>query len=137
MILPVPSSLPPFAVPPIRFPFRALAARVGRGALGGEREVALAVLMIARLSHDALGEHALGAAQRADRAAAAKGWLASLAVPASVRPALVRALDATARDGAAIAAALSDLVTVAAQWLDEPSVSELRAISPAPLVSSR
>jgi hypothetical protein len=133
----VPASLPPFAVPPIRFPFRALAARVGRASLGGEREVALAALMIARLSCDALGEHALSAAPRADRAMAAKAWLASLAVPARARPALARALDATAGDAEAIAASLSDLMKVSAQWLDEPSMAELRAVTAAPFVNSR
>jgi hypothetical protein len=133
----VPSALPPFAVPPIRFPFRALAARAGRAPLGGEREVALAALMVARLSCDAQGEHALSAMQRAKRATAAKGWLASIAVPARARPALARALDATARDGEAIAAAVGDLAKVAAQWLDEASVAELRAVTAAPFVSSR
>jgi hypothetical protein len=129
--------LPPFAVHPIRFPFRALAARAGRAPLGGERELALAALMIARLSSDALGQHPLSAAQRTERATAAKAWLASLAVPARTRPALARALDATARDPEAIAGALSDLVTVAAQWLDEPCVAELRAVGTAPFVNSR
>ena len=93
--------------------------------------------MIARLAGDAVGAHALGAPERADRAAAAKGWLASLAVPARVRPALVRAIDASARDRDAIAAALADLAKIAAQWLDEPCLAELRAITSAPLVSSR
>ncbi len=133
----MPSALPPFAVPPLRFPFRALAARVGRAPLGGEREVALVALMIARLSADAFGEHALSAAQRAERATAAKSWLASLAVPSRARPVLVRALDATARDGETIAAALGDLVKVVGQWLDEPCIAELRAITAAPFVHSR
>jgi hypothetical protein len=133
----VPPTLPPFAVPPIRFPFRALAARVGHAPLGGEREVALAVLMVARLSWNALGEHSLSALQRAERATAARAWLASLAVPARARPALVRALDATARDAEAIASALGDLVNVVAQWLDEPSMAELRAVIAAPFVHSR
>ena len=123
---------------PIRFPFRALAARAGRAPLGGDREVALAVLMVARLAGDAVGPHALGAAERAERAAAAKSWLASLAVPARVRPALARAIDASGRDRDAIAAALADLAKVAAaQWLDEPCLAELRAITGAPFVSSR
>jgi hypothetical protein len=133
----VPPGLPPFAVPPIRFPFRALAAHAGRAPLGGEREVALAVLMVARLSHGALGPSALSAAQRMERATAAKAWLASLAVPARARPALVRALDATACDDEAIAAALGDLVSVVAQWLDAPSMAELRAVTAAPFVHSR
>jgi hypothetical protein len=133
----MPSVLPPFAVPPNRFPFRAIAARAGHAPLGGEREVALAALMIARLSSDAVGAHALTATQRADRATAAKAWLASLAVPARARPALARALDATARERDAIAAALSDVANVAAPWLDDASVAELRAVTAGPFVSSR
>ena len=93
--------------------------------------------MVARLAGDAVGPHALGAPERAERAAAAKGWLASLAVPARVRPGLARAIDASARDRDAIAAALADLAKMAAPWLDEPCLAELRAITNAPLVSSR
>jgi len=129
--------LPPFAVPPIRFPCRALAARAGRASLGGEREVAMAALMVARLAGDALGPRALEVALREERAAAAKAWLASIAVPARARPALGRALDATARDAAAIATALEELAKVAGAWLDDLSVTELRAITAAPLVISR
>jgi hypothetical protein len=130
--------LPPFAVLPIRFPFRALAARAGRAPLGGDREVALAVLMVARLASDAVGAHALGASERVERAAAAKSWLASLAVPARVRPALARAIDATGQDRDVIAATLADLAKVAAaQGLDEPCLAELRAITGAPFVNSR
>jgi hypothetical protein len=129
--------LPPFAVPPIRFPFRALAARAGRASLGGEREVAMAVLMVARLAGDALGPRAAEVKQREERAAAAKAWLASIAVPARARPVLGRALDASAGDPAAISAALEELAKVAGAWLDDLSVAELRAITAAPLVNSR
>jgi hypothetical protein len=122
-------------VAPVRFPFRALAARAGRAPLGGEREVAMAALMVARLAHDAVGEHPISVTQRAARATAAKGWLASLALPARARPVLARAVEATARDPEAIAAALDDLAQVAAQWLDERSVAELRAIAATPLVN--
>lgn len=129
--------LPPFAVPPIRFPFRALASRVGRAPLGGEREVAMAALMVARLSCDAIGVRAAEVRQREERAAAAKSWLASIAVPARARPTFVRAIDATARDGTAVTAAIDELVKVAAPWLDEASLAELRAVTAAPFVNSR
>ena len=129
--------LPPFAVPPNRFPFRALAARAGRAPLGGEREVAMAALMVARLACDALRERVPAGKQREARAVAAKGWLASIAVPARARPVLVRAVDATACDGPAIAAAIDELVKVAGTWLDEASIGELRAVTAAPFVNSR
>ncbi|HEU5186431.1 MAG TPA: hypothetical protein VFU01_17810 [Gemmatimonadaceae bacterium] len=130
------ASLPPFAVPPNRFPFRALAMRAGRAPLGGEREVAIATFMVARLSRDAVGEHALTIAQRAERATAAKSWLNSLAVPAQARQALLHAIDATALDATAIAAALTDVAKALAPWLDAASVAELRAITTAPFVNS-
>ncbi|MGQ0714621.1 MAG: hypothetical protein ACT4PJ_12940 [Gemmatimonadaceae bacterium] len=133
----MPSSLPPYAVPPIHFPFRALAMRAGRAPLGGEREVALGALMIARLASDAVGERALPEPARKERAAAAKSWLASLAIPARARPPMARALEATARESDAVAAALQDVARALAPWLDEQCLAELRAILAAPLVNSR
>jgi hypothetical protein len=129
--------LPPFAVPPIRFPFRALAARAGRAPLGGEREVAMAVLMVARLSCDAVGNGAVPEEQRRERATAAKAWLASVAVPARARPALARALDATACDREALTTAIDELAKVATAWLDDASVAELRGVTAAPFVNPR
>ncbi|HET9808221.1 MAG TPA: hypothetical protein VFQ66_00900 [Candidatus Limnocylindria bacterium] len=129
--------LPPFAVPPIRFPFRALAARVGRAPLGGEREVAMAALMVARLAGDALKDPGMDGPARSERATAAKAWLASIAVPARARPGLARAFDATAGDRAVIVAAVEELAKTSAPWLDEASVAELRGVTAAPFVNSR
>ena len=92
----------------------------------------MAALMVARLACDALR-----ARHREDRLTAAKAWLASIAVPARARPVLVRALNATARDGVAITAALDEVVKVAGSWLDEASIGELRAVTAAPFVNSR
>jgi hypothetical protein len=92
----------------------------------------MAALMLARLACDALRDR-----HREDRLTAAKVWLASIAVPARARPVLVRALDATAKDAAAIAAALDEAIKVAGTWLDEASIAELRAVTAAPLVNSR
>jgi hypothetical protein len=97
----------------------------------------MAALLVARLAHDALGEHALGATQRAERAAGAKGWLASLALPAQARPVFARAMEATPRNQEAIVAALAELADFAARWLDDGSLRELRAITATPLVNSR
>lgn len=133
----VPPTLPPFAVPPLRFPFRALAARAARAPLGGERETVLAALMIARLARDAIGEKALSAESRAERAASAKSWLASLAVPARVRPVMVRALEATARSPEEVAAVLADVIRAAGNALDAASREELRAVAASLVVPSR
>ena len=136
-ILPVAPALPPYAVPPAHFPFRALAARAGRAPLGGEREVALAALMVARLARDAIGEHELPIARRKDRAAAARTWLASLALPARARSPLARLLDASASDAATLAAAIDDAARALTPWLDEHCIAELRAIPARPFVNSR
>ena len=97
----------------------------------------MAALMVARLSCDALGPRAGEVRQREERAVAAKSWLASIAVPARARPALARALDATARDRTAIVAAIEEPVKVAAPWLDDASLADLRAVTAAPFVNSR
>src|SRR5262245_4452462 len=89
------ASLPPFAVAPTPFRFGALAALAGRAAIGGQREVALATYMAVRLAHDVLPEHELEPTVRAERALAAKSWLSTVALPANVRPVLVRLVEAT------------------------------------------
>src|SRR5262252_2843900 len=96
---PVPLS-PPYALSSPRFRFRALAALVGRSPLGGEREVALATLLAARLVVGALPP--LPQQVRIVRANGARAWFAALAVPTSFRQSLTRLIDATTsvdRDG--------------------------------------
>lgn len=122
------SSVPRYAVPPIAFPFRALAAYAGRAPLGRGREVALACLMAARLSAPGFAEP-LPASVRAARAAGASRWFASLALPTPLRAALGRVASASARDGAsALADSLGALVAAARKHLDEESVAELDAV---------
>jgi hypothetical protein len=47
------SLTPPYALEPLSFRFAALAALAGRAPIGGQREVALATYVVARLAHDA------------------------------------------------------------------------------------
>ena len=125
---PVPLS-PPYALASPRFRFRALAALVGRSPLGGEREVALATLLAARLAVGALPPAPLPQQVRIVRANGARAWFAALAVPPSLRQSLTRLLDATTsvdRDG--LEAALRALVDVSAPHLDAPALAELREI---------
>src|SRR5215216_5312955 len=51
-ILPVPVTLPPYALPAPVFRFRNLATLAGRAPIGGAREVALACFVAARLAND-------------------------------------------------------------------------------------
>jgi hypothetical protein len=119
------SAVPRYAVPPIIFPFRALAAYAGRAPLGRGREVALACLMAARLSAPGLGT-ALPAPVRAARAAGASRWFASLAVPTALRAPLARVATSSARESTSeLGQALGDVIAVARKHLDEASIAEL------------
>ena len=122
------SSVPKYAVPPIAFPFRALASYAGRAPLGRGREVALACLMAARLSTPGLGAP-LPAPVRAARAAGANRWFASLSLPASLRAPLVRVAAASARESITeLAEALTDVIVAARRHLDAPSIAELDGV---------
>ena len=112
------------------FRFRALAANAGRAPLGGAREAGLACYVGARLAVGLLPPIQLSDEERASRAAAARIWLASLALPAAIRTPLVKLIDATS--AAPLAQAGAALVTVAdaaASYLDGPALAELRALA--------
>ncbi len=120
--------VPPFAVGPIVFPFRALATYAGSAQLGRGREVALACLMAARLSTPLAGEP-LPAPVRAARATGASRWFASLALPGALRAPLTRVAAASARESASdLAEALSAVIAAARKHLDEASLGELESV---------
>jgi hypothetical protein len=123
----VPSSTPPIANlhAPRPFPFRALAALAGRQPIGGEREVALACLMAARVASGAIGATPLPQQAREARALAARGWVASLALPAALRSAVVAVLEASEGAGPSLAGAVRALGETASPQLDAASRAEL------------
>jgi len=122
------TSVPPYAVAPIVFPFRALAAYAGHAQLGRGREVALACLMIARLSAPGPGAP-LPAPMRAARAAGASRWLASLKLPSSLRAPLARVAAASAQESSSeLAEALDAVIAAARKHLDEASIAELDGV---------
>lgn len=128
---PVPTlpQLPPYAVAPTFFPFRSVASRAARLAIGGEREVALAALMAARIARASVGATALPLPLRQARAAAARMWFATLTLPARARLAAQRVVDASATaDRQSLAAGLEELTEVASGVLDRASHLELRAL---------
>ena len=116
---------PPYALSPTNFRFPGLAALAGRAPLGGQREVAMAAYVAARLAHDLLPDRELEQPVRAERAAAARNWLATLSLPPQVRAPMVRLVDATCADRAGTAAAVRAVMTVTAQMLDRSARSEL------------
>lgn len=115
----------PFALAPIAFPFPALAGLAGRLPLGGGREVVLAVLTAARLGVVMLPPEAVPGDERRARAAAARVWLASLALPAPLRVPLARAIDASATGPMPMSAALRAVAAAAGSYLDGGSSLEL------------
>src|SRR3954468_4683043 len=96
-------NLPPYAVPPTEFRFPALAALAGRAQLGGDREVALALYVAARLAQDCYSPSALSDASRAERASSARTWLSTFALPVAVKPVIARVIETTSGDPSTIA----------------------------------
>jgi len=85
----------------------------------------MAAYVAARLAHDLLPDRELDQPVRAERAAAAKNWLSTLALPPQVRSPLVRLVEASSADRATAAAALKMVMTVTASMLDRNARSEL------------
>ncbi len=119
-------SSPPYALATPSFPYRALAGLAGRAQIGGDREIALAALLAARLADGMLPPHPLSRETRAVRAAAARAWFASLTVQAAVRLPFLRLVDATAgTDPTAAARQLAAVHELLAAQLDAAASAEL------------
>jgi hypothetical protein len=116
---------PPYALEPTNFRFAALAALAGRAPIGGQREVALATYVTARLVHDVAVDRGLTQAARIERATHAKQWLSTLALPAALRPAFASSVDASAGDREAAAVALRTVIAAASGFLDSAARDEL------------
>jgi hypothetical protein len=120
---------PPYALEPTPFRFPALASLAGRASLGGDREVVLATYLAARLAHDALPHRELTLELRAERAASAKTWLATLALPATTRSAIVALIEASGGDSAAVAPAIRGVLGATTNRLDRASRAELERLA--------
>jgi hypothetical protein len=121
---------PPYALVAPEFRFRALAALAGRAALGGSRELLLATLLGGRLADGVVGPHPLPAAQRRTRAAAARSWLAAVAMTATARNAVGRVIESTATDDRrALGDAWDGLLALVTPYLDVAARSEVRRIA--------
>lgn len=127
--MPTSPQLPPYAVRPVEFAFRAIAQRAARLSLGGEREVALAALTAARFARASVGEDRLPRPLREARAVASKVWFATLTLPAHARMAAQRVVEASASDDRqALVAGLEELIEVVTPVLDRAASAELRAV---------
>ncbi len=78
-----------------------------------------------------MAERGLSQVVRAERAGHARSWLSTLALPAPVRPALVRLIDASASEPAAVSQALKGVIIVAAGFLDRAARLELDQLAAA------
>src|SRR5687768_2147410 len=98
--------------------------------MGGEREVALACLLVARLASGTLSPLSLSAEVRSARASAARAWLASLAVPASIRSPCVKLAEASGGGaaGASLAVLVTGVTAVTARMLDSAALLELESL---------
>jgi hypothetical protein len=120
------AAVPPFSLDAPAFRFRALAALAGRAPLGGEREMALATLMAARLAEGMLPDAALSPVARQSRAAGARVWLSAMTLPAVSRVPLARVVEASEGESrASVAEALAAYAGVANAVLDSGSRTEI------------
>jgi len=117
---------PPFSLAAPAFRFRALASLAGRAPLGGEREMALAALMAARLAEGLLLDPPLTVPARSTRAVGARVWCSTLTLPAAARIPLARVVDASETDSRSLLAeALGAFAAIAGALLDAASRAEL------------
>src|SRR5258707_12813826 len=120
---------PRFALATPHFRFRALAALAGRGALGGDREVALACLVVARLACGMLAPFDIQAADAKSRSAATKQWLSVLSLPSSIRIPLAHVADSVSTGNpTSTSVALERMLVAVSRNIDEASAGEIRAI---------
>jgi len=122
--------LPPYALAPVRFRFKALASQAGRTLLGGDREVLLACFVACRTGSGLCYGVTFTPAELASRAAGARAWLASLSVPGQVRLAAAAVIDASGvADGVGVARCTAQLLMLAAPLLDEAGFAEMRELA--------
>ena len=89
--------------------------------------MALACLVVARL---AAGAAALTSEVRGARAAAAKVWLSSLALPPAIRAPCLKVAEASAGGGgASLATLLAGVTAVTARMLDSSALLELESVA--------
>jgi hypothetical protein len=124
-------SQPPYALAPTPFRFPALASLAGRASLGGDREVALATYLAARLAHDTLADRGVSQPVRAERAVSAKNWLATFSLPAAIRSALARLVEVSGGDPRGVAPALRAAIAATSSRLDQASRLELNRLAEA------
>ncbi|MEO7103833.1 MAG: hypothetical protein ABI311_10680 [Gemmatimonadaceae bacterium] len=125
---PLPAT-PRYALEPVLFSVPALADCAQAASLGGDREMALAALMAARLMLASLPPTELPEADRALRADRARSWLSVLTMPQPARMALLRAVDASVSSSNEATASLRELIHVLTGHLTPAALHEIGALA--------
>jgi hypothetical protein len=85
--------------------------------------------LVARLVDDCRPAKMLPAEARTERASVARSWLASVALPTTVRAALAKLADATGEDQTLLRAALASALAAVDVYMDPSSRLELERLS--------
>ncbi|MEO7218184.1 MAG: hypothetical protein ABI026_08315 [Gemmatimonadaceae bacterium] len=120
---------PPYALEPVIVALPAMAECAQAAPLGGDREMALATLMIARLIVAALPPVNLPETDRASRAERSRSWLSALTMPQPARMALLRTVDASVGGSLEAAACVRELMQVLTGHLSPAALLELGALA--------
>jgi hypothetical protein len=118
----------PFALDTPTFSFKALASLAARAPIGSARDIAIVAFATARMA-EAVWPDGLSTDERQARAAAARRWLATIALADPVRRAFLDLIGATEVDGSATAAALHRVIDVTGPQLDPGGRSELERLA--------
>jgi hypothetical protein len=125
-VVTAPLAVPPYALATLEFPCPGLAALAARAPVGGQREAALACLILARLATAVASPANLAIELRRERADAARAWLSTLPLESFLRATLTRAFNATANATPDdIAAELEHVSEKLGTLLDVPSRTDL------------
>ena len=121
----------PYSLEPNAFPLPALAALAGRAPLGGQREAALACLVVGRLIASCTSNLS-GSETGRERLQGVRHWLGSTALPTPLKQALVKAAECACEgDKAGTKSALDSVMTVTANQLDPAARLELSRLTQA------
>jgi hypothetical protein len=118
----------PYALEVPAFPFASLATLAPRLPIGGGRELVLAIFAVVRLADD-MRSIDMDVADRRERAANARKWLATLALPEPQKRALADLATASEGHGSSAAPAVRRVVETAGSVLDHASRSDLERLA--------
>lgn len=123
------SALPPYALTPPTFRFRALVALAERLPLGGDRELVLATFVTARVLWDWSVQPDATDASHA-RAAGARHWLQALSLPPQSRAVFQQLTEAMGRnDRPAVIEAWDRALGLAARAISGAARPDLKALA--------